>query len=313
MAREFKVTVTETMLQKEGSTAGRILQRVLHFSRREISRLKFQGEILVNGTRVHVHACLQPGDELTARFPQDQDSAALSSLQFEPEILLEEPDFVIVNKPAGMPVHAGHGHLEDSLGTLLAGWYQAQGQAMTVRAIGRLDLEVSGAMLYARNQPAAARLSRQRQYGILQKTYLAIIEGTLDTADGVIDLPIEKVEGERQRRASAEGKRAVTGYRVLASWPTPQGERSLVRVRILTGRTHQIRLHFAAIGHPLIGDTLYGGSTREISRPALHCAALRLRSPFSGVPAAVTAPLPADLLACLPNEVSINPDSLNEA
>jgi len=313
MSREFRTEITDEMIAQSGSDAGRILQRVLHFSRREISRLKFQGEILVNGSRVHVHACLKPGDVLIARFPQDQAASSPSVDGFRPEVLLDDPDFVIVNKPAGMPVHPGHGHLEDSLGTRLTSWYAASGEAMAIRAVGRLDLEVSGAMLYAKSQPSAARLSRERQDGRLRKTYLAVVCGRPAPEAGTIDLPVARIEGDRRRGTSPEGKRAVTFYRTLASWKTADGWRSLVRVRILTGRTHQIRLHFSLAGYPLLGDALYGSASAEIARPALHCAGIVLRTPFSDLPAAASAPLAADMLACIPDSAMADLADINEA
>ena len=150
-----------------------VLSRYLGLSRREISRLKFSQGILYNGERARITQPVETGGVITLTFP-DQDTAAATLLSGKPDILYEDSDLIIVNKPAGMPCHPSHEHLDDDMGTLLQNYY---GGTFTVRAIGRLDKDVSGIMLYAKNQPSAARLSRQRSDLILHKEYTAIVKG----------------------------------------------------------------------------------------------------------------------------------------
>ena len=291
MPKQFEHVLSEDEYQNTGGKIGTVLKRVFGFSRHEISRLKFDGQILFDGARMHVNQSIHAGDTLTVVFPEEicQDEV---KTDYIPEILYEDEDLVIVNKPAGMAVHASHGHLDDSLGSALHAYYRKQGIEFTVRCIGRLDKDVSGVMLYAKNQPAAARLTRQRQEGILKKTYTAFASGIFPGNEIVLEDAIEKVAGERARSVSEDGKRARTKITVLACY---EHAYSRLSVQIETGRTHQIRVHCAASGHPLLGDTLYGGDTALINRCALHCSQIDLISPFSQQPVSIQAPLPEDL------------------
>ena len=146
----YKLTIPDYGATSQGLIR-EVLEKELHLSRKEISRLKFGGEILLNGEKVYVSRHMQVGDELTLIFPEDKPQEAAHST-LEPEILYEEDDFVVVNKPVGVPTHPGHGHLDDSMGTILQAYYQKQGRNFVIRPIGRLDSEVSGAVIYAKNQ-----------------------------------------------------------------------------------------------------------------------------------------------------------------
>ena len=287
-----------TLIYKEtGNTersVGMILAKELGLSPKEISRLKFDGEILLNGEKARTDRRVRTGDEIRAVFPEDE-AVEYSGAVMEPEILYEDEDMVIVNKPAGIPVHASGGHQEDSLGTALQAYYHGKGRDLTVRVIGRLDAYVSGTVVYALNKPAAARLSEQRHKGELIKTYTAVTEGIPKPEEGTIDLPIIKQEGQRARRIDRSGRKAVTHYRVIRENETDTMTYAVLHVRPETGRTHQIRAHMQAIGHPLAGDALYGGHVKDIGRPALHAETISLYSPFSGNQVAVTAPLPEDM------------------
>jgi rluD1 len=198
----------------------------------------------------------------------------LHSISVEPEILYEDEDVVVVNKPSGMPSHPSHHHLEDDMGTLLRNYYQDE--HFVIRPIGRLDKDVSGIMIYAKNQLAAARLTAQRKDGILQKEYYAIVEGQLDSY-GILSFSLKKETGKMAQAFNQGGRDCVTEYEVIKRYSTE----CLIKVCLKTGRTHQIRAGFAGIGHPLLGDTLYGGNTDRINRPALHCARVKFLQPFS--------------------------------
>lgn len=291
--------LTHTITQEEIDALGtavlkRVLNSVLHLSRHEISQLKFHEGIRLNGQLVHVSASVQAGDLLELRFPQAPVTAP-EQAEVPLEFLYEDEDLVVVHKPAGMPVHASHGHLDDSLGTLLQQHYASRGQAFTVRLIGRLDRMASGAVLFAKNQPAAARLWKQRDSGRLQKTYLALVEGVLNQEKGEICLPLLYSSSRHQAFVRADGKEAYTTWKLAAQF----ADFALVEVQIKTGRTHQIRAHFAAVGHPLLGDACYGGTLNHISRPALHCARLVCLSPFLQKNVDAACPLEEDLAAVL--------------
>ncbi len=272
-----------------------ILKNILHLSDHEISQCKFDGEILVNGDRVHVHSHMKVSDILIVRFPSDEEHEVLD-VDEEPDILYETEDFVAVNKPSGVPTHASHNHLNDSTGTILISHYQKQGVPFTVRSIGRLDNEVSGVVLFAKNQPAAARLNAERKTGQLRKIYIAYAEGIFDEKDGTISLPLSKVEEGKQRVVDeVNGQKAITRYQVMEEREIDGFKYSIVAVTIITGRTHQIRAHMKAIGHPLLGDSLYGGNCDYISRVALHAAKMEFISPFDEEKIKISAPLAEDM------------------
>lgn len=215
--------------------------------------------------------------------------------QFLPEleILYEDQDILAVNKPAGLVTHPSGSHYSDSLSNQVAAYFRSKDEPTKVRSIGRLDKETSGILLFARNQTAAARLQKQRENGISEKTYLAAVSGSmLEDTDGTfhaITTPLAPDPDNRLKMVISPGsslpgsKPAVTLYSVLKS--TAPGSRisaSLVMLRLKTGRTHQIRVHMASLGHPLLGDSLYhlSDTTNLFSRAALHAWKLKFHPPF---------------------------------
>lgn len=285
-----KIIQREISENENGLAVKAVLSKKMHFSRREISRLKFNGGILLNGKTCRVTEVLKTGDHLKLIFPEIE-AVRLGYLPDKPDILYEDEDLVIVNKPAGMPVHPSHEHQGDDLGTLLQSYYA--GQKFTIRAVGRLDKDVSGVMCYAKNRISAARLSREREDHILHKTYVAVVEGILKQKKGRLEYHLDKVYGQRARQAGDSGKLCITDYEVLSETKSL----SLVKITILTGRTHQIRAGMAYYGHPLCGDKLYGGHNLLINRPALHCAKVQMKQPFTNKDIIVEAPMPDDMKA----------------
>ena len=216
-----------------------------------------------------------------------------SQLLPELEILYEDQDILAVNKPAGLVTHPTGSHYSDSRSNQVAAYFRSKDEPTKVRSIGRLDKETSGILLFARNQTAAARLQKQRENGISEKTYLAAVSGSmLEDTDGTfhaITTPLAPDPDNRLKMVISPGsslpgsKPAVTLYSVLKS--TAPGSRisaSLVMLRLKTGRTHQIRVHMASLGHPLLGDSLYhlSDTTNLFSRAALHAWKLKFHPPF---------------------------------
>ena len=216
-----------------------------------------------------------------------------SQLLPELEILYEDQDILAVNKPAGLVTPPSGSHYSDSLSNQVAAYFRSKDEPTKVRSIGRLDKETSGILLFARNQTAAARLQKQRENGISEKTYLAAVSGSmLEDTDGTfhaITTPLAPDPDNRLKMVISPGsslpgsKPAVTLYSVLKS--TAPGSRisaSLVMLRLKTGRTHQIRVHMASLGHPLLGDSLYhlSDTTNLFSRAALHAWKLKFHPPF---------------------------------
>ena len=184
---------------------------------------------------------------------------------------------------------------------MLAYYFQKRGEHVRIRSIGRLDKDTSGIVVFAKNQAAAGRLAEQKQQGKFRKEYLAIVEGCPEKDEGIIRGKIDKMQGELMKMCvSPQGKTAVTRYQVLKRMENS----SLVKLSLSSGRTHQIRVHMAWTGHPLLGDSLYGGSMEKIRRAALHAICVTLFQPFTGEKIRVQAPLPGDMQKCLEAERS---------
>lgn len=278
-------------MEEEGLTLGRFLKDGEGLTKKQISQAKFRKKgICLNGKQARVSERLRSGDLVEVLLEQDlTGSDHLIPCKGEVEILYEDEDLLIVNKPAGIAVHPCGCHYGDSMANLLMNYFAAHQIPMRIRPIGRLDLETSGVLVFAKNQVSAARLAAQKGKGIFYKEYLAIAEGAMEIHEGVIDSPIG--QGQRGKmKVSCDGKRAMTRYQVIKSGPY-----SVVQVQIETGRTHQIRVHMASIGHPLMGDILYGGRRDFIERTALHARKVTLCQPFTGKEILVEAKLPQDM------------------
>lgn len=227
----------------------------------------------------------------------DRENGGLESTQGPVEIAYQDEDLLAVNKAAGVAVHPGPGHHADTLGNFLTYYYKKQGVPFVYRPVHRLDRNTSGLMVVARNAHVQELLKHQLHTGAFQRIYLAVCAGVPQRDEGVIDMPIGRAEGSiLMRRVRADGDRAVTHYKLLST----NGQRSLIQLRLETGRTHQIRVHMAWLGHPLIGDFLYGREQPElISRTALHSFRLNLIQPLTGQPVELTAALPEDMVSLL--------------
>ncbi len=185
------------------------------------------------------------------------------------------------------------------MANLLMNYFYKKGESLRIRPIGRLDLETSGALCFAKNQAAAGRMARQREQGFLYKEYVAVVMGHLAEKSGEIRLPLMKDPENPSRVLPVHGvipegimaKEAITQYEVEAEYE----DYSVVRVHILTGRMHQIRCHMAGIGHPLVGDVLYGGADDRMPRTALHARRLSFLQPFTHEQIVVEAELPEDI------------------
>ena len=259
-------------------------------SRRVIIALKKTPDgLLRNGAHVRTIDPLAAGDALEINLPQT--SKRMPPCPVPVPVLYEDEDVLVYDKPAGMPCHQSGGHIH---GTLSGVWAARCGEAVTpFRAVNRLDKDTTGALVAAKNQLAAGKLWRR-----LSKVYVAVVAGSLPRDRDLIDLPIQREAPYEMRRVvDPEGQRAVTRYRVLAR--DPAGACTLAAFFLETGRTHQIRVHMAHLGHPVVGDGFYGGPTGEMARQALHCAGVRFPHVLTGRPVMVTAPWPADMAALM--------------
>lgn len=293
----MQITVTE---EYNGMQLGQFLRRVLGFSTKMIKHLKFEENgILVNGTHVTVRHTLQSGDRLSLA-TEDRESAPIEPIDLPLRILYEDADIVVPAKPTNMPTHPSCDHHDDTVANALAFRYRQSATPFVFRPINRLDRNTSGLLLVARNRVAAGKLSAFMRMGRIQKTYLAVLDGELPMGDGQIDAYLHRTAQSIILREvcsadAPDADEAHTLYTVLA---VGNGH-TLVCARPLTGRTHQLRVHFASIGHPITGDDLYGKVSDRIARHALHAHTLCFPHPATACEQTFTAPLPSDMEALI--------------
>lgn len=273
------------------------LTDVLHLSRRLVKKLKTaDGKILVNGVEVTVRYELKAGDVLELVFPPETKDTSIILEDKPLDILYEDDAILIINKPPAMPSIPSQLHPTGTVANRLLAYYQRKQLPYTVHIVTRLDKDTSGLMLVAKNQYSHSLLARQQQMQQITRTYHAIVHGKMEEQHGTITFSIARERDSIIKRTiSKDGQRAITHFHVKERF----ANYTYVAARLETGRTHQIRVHFAAIGHPLVGDDLYGGRHDVIERQALHCAHLHFTHPFSGEKLTFYAPLPADMRTLL--------------
>lgn len=248
--------------------------------------------MLLNGVQCRSSRILQTGDVFQIRLDAEGKARRVrEECDRELQILYEDEDLLAVFKPGGIPVHPGHGHSRDTLWNQIISLQEKREESWTPRIIGRLDRDTSGIILLARTTEAAAAMGRQRERQCLRKLYLAEAEGLFEMKEGWIDRPIEKDPAHLNRMKTGEGGLpARTHYRVLAEY---QGN-SILELELEQGRTHQIRVHLAAEGHPLLGDRIYNKRAKEEGAELhLHAELLEFDSPFTGKAVTVKAPMPS--------------------
>lgn len=268
-------------------------------SRSQLARLIHDGWVTVNSSRAKPSQRLRQGDKIELTLPPPAPAT------LEPELLplavvYEDDDLLVVDKPAGLPVHPGPGHPSHTLvNVLLAICPHLSGIGGILRPgiVHRLDKDTSGLMMVAKNDAAHRALARQLEEHHVDKTYVALVWGTPVPRDGTVEAAIGRDPKNRKRMAVLpDGRPARTRYRVLKQF----ADTALLEAFPETGRTHQVRVHLAFIGHPIVGDPLYSRRrTALVARQSLHASRLRFRLPSTGEAMEFAAPLPADLQAAL--------------
>ena len=254
--------------------------------------------LLLNGQPVHANALLVPGSILTVRISEPSYSKKIVPTKLPLDIIYEDEDLLVINKPAGMPVHPSQNNYDNTLANALAYYYQQKEEAFIFRCIGRLDRDTSGLTLIAKHFVSAGILGNYVATKISKREYLAISRSPVLPPIGTIDAPLGRKPGSIIERCvdHENGEPAITHYRVLEE----KNGYSLISLLLETGRTHQIRIHLKHIGHPLVGDYLYNPDFSVISRQALHSHRLSFPHPITGEPMEFTAPLPDDMRRLFP-------------
>ncbi|MBQ2147718.1 MAG: RluA family pseudouridine synthase [Firmicutes bacterium] len=315
MANDITYRLTEA---DEGLYVKEVLQRRFSLSSRLMRKIKISGQIALDGQKARLRDKGRSGQMLTVSFPKE-------SSYFDPEnipldVVYEDDDLLVVNKQPFLVVHPTKNYQSGTLANALAYRLQERGESWKIRFINRLDRDTSGLVLVAKNGHAQDAVSAQMEQGTTEKKYLALVHGLFAEKEGRIDAPIDKDPDHKARRMVREdGYPSVTLYKVLDSWNVPdlgpdfapwQGAKridgySLVELTLLTGRTHQIRVHLTHLGHPIAGDELYGqlfgyeAGTDVLNRQALHAYSLRLKQPLTGESIHLQTPMPDDIKACI--------------
>ncbi|WP_175560057.1 RluA family pseudouridine synthase [Butyrivibrio sp. YAB3001] len=326
--RELRYKVSFAENAEDVITAGEIMRDIMHLSSREVSRCKkfsdgvmvirnAENEVIDSDTinqkssfaidelreasnkkmlPIRLIDNLFPGDELIVRVYEDNENAGdIVPVDGPIEVVYEDEDLIVLNKPGDMVVHPSYAHYRDSLSNYLAGYFEKTGQNHVIRTIGRLDRETSGLVIFAKNRHSAALLSKQKENMSRRKEYLALCQGVFEVSDGTINAPIERKENDRMiREVNPNGKEAITHYHVEKQYD----DYALVRLKLDTGRTHQIRVHMSYIGHPLLGDNFYGKEIEDnhgMTRAALHAGYIEFAQPISGEIIKLKSMLPSDM------------------
>ncbi|MEE1442208.1 MAG: RluA family pseudouridine synthase [Blautia sp.] len=294
MNRIFEYTITPSDVP---CTVGEYLKKK-GYSRQIIIHLKkTEHGILQNGEWAYVRTPLVPGDVLKITLLEESASEHILPVPMEPDIVYEDEDLLVVNKPFDMPVHPSIHNYDNTLANGMAYYFQQKGETFIFRCINRLDRDTTGLLILAKNALSASILSNDMKARKIHRTYQAVVSRIPVPASGTIDAPIARKEDSAIERCVdfEKGEPAVTHYRTLET----KENLALVELSLETGRTHQIRVHMQHIGCPLLGDYLYHPDFTLINRVALHSYSLTFDHPITGKSMYFCAPLPKDMAGLL--------------
>ncbi|MEA4846587.1 MAG: RluA family pseudouridine synthase [Clostridiaceae bacterium] len=275
----------------DGIRLGNYLRGKLMLSRNSLIKIKKSGSLKVNGCGAHTDTIVRIGDKVEFELP-DQGSDNILPEYMPLDIIFEDDHMIVVNKEAGIPTHPSRNHYMGTLANGLMYHWMEKDRNITIRPVNRLDRNTSGLVLFAKSSHIQHLMSQESYKNKITKEYLAIVQGRLVDDSGTIDAPIARENLRSIKRVVREdGARAVTHYRVIERYE----DYSLIGIVLDTGRTHQIRVHMAYLGHPLLGDELYGGSQEKIKRHALHAYNIKMLHPIENSMLDLTAKLPPDM------------------
>lgn len=269
-----------------------VLKTKFEISDRLLTKLKKNNLIFINDSVANVKAPVNSNDIVEISLDYNEDNTNIVSKKMDLKIVFEDDSILVLNKPAGLPVHPSMLHYEDSLSNGVKYYFDSINLHKKIRPVNRLDKDTSGLVIFAKNDYIQECLVRQMKSGEFRKEYIAICEGALPHSSGTVDAPIARKEGSIiERCVNSFGDTAITHYDVLKC----NEFISVVHLVLETGRTHQIRVHMAHIGNPIIGDTLYGHSSELINRQALHSYKVSFIHPIKKEKIELIAPLFDDM------------------
>ena len=269
-----------------------VLKDYFQLSDRLITKLKKNKKIYLNDKETFSRQPICNGDIVSFVLDFDEDNSNIVPNNIPLDILYEDDYMLILNKPAGIAIHPSILHYNNSLSNGVKFYFDKLGLKKKIRIVNRLDKNTSGIVVFAKNEYIQECFIRQMKTGEFKKEYLTIVEGLLENTSGTLDFPIARKEGSIiERCVSPDGDLSITHFDVIKTF----NNLSLVHIVLETGRTHQIRVHFSHIKHPVLGDTLYGNASNLIDRQALHSYKLTFTHPITKNKMTITAPLPNDM------------------
>ena len=269
-----------------------ILKEVFNLSDRLIIKLKKTHNIYINNKSVNIYETIKVNDSIMVNIDFEEESSNIIPTKMELNILYEDEYLLILDKPAGIAVHPSCRHFYTSLSNGVKFYFNNINLKKKIRPVNRIDKDTTGIVIFAKNEYIQECLIKQMKNGIFKKKYIALISGILENKTGTINAPISRKENSIIERCINEnGDNAITHYKVLKEFTNY----SLVSFILETGRTHQIRLHCKHIGHPIIGDTLYGTSSSLINRQALHSYKVTFNHPVTNREIKIISELPVDI------------------
>ena len=286
-------------------TVKEVLKIEFSISDRLLLKLKKLQKIFINRKVVYVHYPVHKGDIIECDLEDEEDNSNIIPTPLPLSIVYEDEGYLVINKPAGIPVHPSCDHYADSLSNRVRYYFDQIGLKKKIRPVNRLDKDTSGLVIFAKNEYIQECLVRQMKTNEFIKKYIAIVNGHLEKSQGIVNAPIARKENSIiERCVNLNGETAITDYQVLSPKQIEELFRNnkntkkdfdMIECILKTGRTHQIRVHMAHIGHPLLGDTLYGISSPLISRQALHCYHMQFIHPITKQEVQYISEIPEDM------------------
>ena len=277
-------------------TIKQVLSNALDISNRLLVKLKKNKRIYLNGKEAYVTKEITIGDKLEIDIDFDEESDNIVPTKMDLKILYEDNYLLIIDKEPNTPVHPSLLHFEDSLSNGVKYYFEKNNIKRLIRPVNRLDKDTSGIVVFAKNEYVQELLVKQMKSGSFRKEYIALLEGHLEEESGIIDMPISRKDNSIiEREINIHGDRAVTIYELIKNFEIESKKISYVKFILETGRTHQIRVHSKYIGHPILGDPLYGSKSNLISRQALHAYKISFFHPITKKELVIESDIPNDI------------------